>query len=235
MNYLLYLLLTCLCFSQAEEILKKSDRTRTFGENNKIEILMEEFEKDQLKSSERMDVYNRGRNKSLVKLNDRKGQLVLTVDENMWIYFPKTRKPMRITPFQRLMGQASNGDIARLSYSDDYTSIILREETWKGTPCYVLELKAKSRSSTYRKIHYWVSKSEYLPLKADYFMISGKHFKSAYFEDYTVVDGSKRIGKIRFFKKDVEDQITVMRFLNIDETSLPNKFFNKNYLRKVSF
>ena len=230
----MYLLIASGLFAQsAEEILKKSDRSRSFTNESKIELTVENYKDDVLDSSERMVVYNKGKNKSLIKLTDRKGQLVLMVAKNMWIYFPNTRKPMRITPFQRLLGQASNGDIASLSYADDYNAIFLKEETINGEPCHVLELSAKSKASTYRKIHYWISKKKQLPVKADYFMISGKHFKTAYFEDYQTIDGRTLVGAIRFFKVGQPQNVTIMKFLSFTEKSLPNKFYNKNYLRNV--
>jgi len=224
---------TSLFAQNAEEILKKSDRSRLLSTESKIELLVENYKENILNSSERMVVYNKGKNKSLVKLADRKGQLVLTVDENMWIYFPRTRKPMRITPFQRLLGQASNGDIARLSYADDYNVLLLKEDTINDKPCFVLELSAKSKSSTYRKIHYWVSKKKYLPEKAEYYMISGKHFKTAFFENYQTINGRTLIGSMRFFKVDQPQNVTIMNFLSFNEKSLPNKYYNKNYLRNV--
>ncbi len=235
MKFVLIFFLVGFGLGQSNEILKKSDRSRSIGEDSKIEILVETYHGDELDKSERMDVYERGGNKSLVRLLGRKDQLVLMVNESMWLYFPNTRKPMRITPFQRLMGDANNGDIARLSYFEDYTATLIREEQVDNISCFLLELTAKSKSSTYRKIHYWVSKNNYLPIKADYFMISGKHFKTAYFENYKKVNGQTLIGSIRFYKVNTPNKITVMKFLSFSESDVPNKYFNKNYLRKIRF
>jgi outer membrane lipoprotein-sorting protein len=234
MKILICFLISSTLFAQnAQDILIKSDRSRSLSGDNKIELRVENYKNEQLDSAEKMLVFNQGKNKSLVKLEDRKGQLVLTVDENMWIYFPRTRKPMRITAFQRLLGQASNGDIARLSYAEDYTATLLKEDTINDRPCYLLELTAKSKASTYRKIHYWITKKNYLPLKADYFMISGKHFKTAYFEDYQKINGKTLIGAMRFFKVDQPGNVTIMHFESFTEKSLPDKYYSKNYLRNV--
>ncbi len=235
MKFLLMFILIGYGYNQSNDILKKSDKSRNFDEDSKIEILVETYNGKELDKSERMDVYERGENKSLVRLLGRKDQLVLTVDGSMWLYFPNTRKPMRITPFQRLMGDANNGDIARLSYYEDYTSTLLREEKINNTRCFLLELTAKSKSSTYRRIHYWVSKDKYLPIKADYFMISGKHFKTAYFEDYHQVNGKTLLGSIRFYKVTTPNKITLMKFLSFNKSDAPNKYFNKNYLQKIRF
>ncbi len=235
MKLVLILVLFGFGLGQSNDILKKSDRSRTIDGDSKIEILIETYNGDELNKSERMDVYETGKNKSLVRLLSRNDQLVLMVDESMWLYFPNTRKPMRITPFQRLMGDANNGDIARLSYFEDYTATVIREELVNNISCFLLELTAKSKSSTYRKVHYWVSKNNYLPIKADYFMISGKHFKTAFFEDYKKVNGQTLIGSIRFYKVNNPGKITVMKFLSFSKSNVPNKYFNKNYLPKIRF
>ena len=33
--------------------------------------------------------------------------------DDMWVYLPDTSRPIRITPLERLSGDASNGDVAR--------------------------------------------------------------------------------------------------------------------------
>jgi len=231
---ILCLLLLVTDSNQADFILKKSDSSRFATRNSKIEVLLELYADGSLVSKERLDVYNKGRNKSLVKFLDKKrnGQLVLSVGKNLWVYFPRTRKPIRITPIQRIMGQASNGDIARLSYSTDYDAVLLREENFMGKDCYVLKLDAKSRSSTYRKIIYWISKGDHLPRKAEYYLISGKHFKTATFEDYRQFGDRKLVGLIRYQGVGSKNE-TVMRFLNYSEQSIPDKYFHKNYLSRV--
>ncbi len=48
--------------------------------------------------------------------------------DDMWIYLPDTSRPVRITPLERLSGDASNGDVARTNYAVDYSPVYLRTE-----------------------------------------------------------------------------------------------------------
>ena len=48
-----------------------------------------------------------------------KGSKMLQVARNMWITKPGLRKPVAISPRQRLTGQASIGDIAATDYTRD--------------------------------------------------------------------------------------------------------------------
>ncbi len=114
------------------------------------------YEDKELKEEGLFEVSIKGMDKTLVKFMnaDVKGQYLLMVEDDMWIYMPNTRKPIRITPLQRLMGDASNGDVARTRYAEDYAAKVIREESVGGVPCYVLELNAKRDGATYKKIEY---------------------------------------------------------------------------------
>ncbi|MGH9961924.1 MAG: outer membrane lipoprotein-sorting protein, partial [Pyrinomonadaceae bacterium] len=101
---------------------------------------------------------------------------------NMWLMSRETKKPVPISPRQRLVGDASNGDVATTNYVRDYDGKTLGEDQVNGEPCYKLELTAKQSNVTYDKIVYYISKKNHLGLKAEYYTVSGRHFKTAYFQ-----------------------------------------------------
>lgn len=100
---------------------------------------------------------------------------------NMWLMSRETKKPVPISPRQRLIGEASNGDVATTNYVRDYDAKTLGEADVNGEPCYQLELTAKANNVTYDKIIYSISRKSHLGMKAEYYTVSGKHFKTAYF------------------------------------------------------
>ena len=110
-------------------------------------------------------------------VNDR---MVLMVDRNMWFIRSGLKKPVSISPRQKLMGDAANGDIASTNYAEDYSGVLSGDETIKGEACYVLDLKAAGKNVTYDRIRYWVSKERLVGVKADFYTISGKLFKTQY-------------------------------------------------------
>lgn len=117
-----------------------------------------------------------------------KGARMLQVERNMWLTKPGLKKPIPISPRQRLTGQAAIGDIAATNYVRDYTPTLLREEKVNGENCYVLELTATNRQATYDKLIYWVSASRNLGVQAEFNSLSGKKLKSATFEYGTRVN-----------------------------------------------
>jgi Outer membrane lipoprotein-sorting protein len=111
-----------------------------------------------------------------------KGTKILQVERNMWFSKPGLKKPVVISPRQRLTGQASIGDIAATNYAKHYTATYLHEEKIVDELCHVLDLKASSHQSTYDRIIYWVSVKRGLAVQAHFLSLSGKKLKSASFE-----------------------------------------------------
>ena len=100
----------------AQALLKKIDNYRVPYEKFLITTEITSFEQNRIKETAVFDAYIDGYNKSLViaRTYKTKGMKILYVNENMWVHLPNSRRPIRITPVQRLMGQASNGDVARV-------------------------------------------------------------------------------------------------------------------------
>ncbi|HUP58265.1 MAG TPA: outer membrane lipoprotein-sorting protein [Bdellovibrionota bacterium] len=111
-----------------------------------------------------------------------KDEVFLFNDRTMWFFRPGLRKPVSISARQKLSGQAANGDIASTNYSKDYEGEITGEDTIGGEKCWVLELKAKSKSQTYDRIKYWIQKKGKLGVKAEFKTVSGETFKIGTFE-----------------------------------------------------
>ena len=111
-----------------------------------------------------------------------KGSKLLQVGRNMWLTRPGLSKPIPISPRQRMSGQASNGDIAATNYAGDYDALMGGTETLDGEACYLLDLNAKHKRTTYDRIRYWVSVKRGVGLKAEFYSVSGKLLKSARFE-----------------------------------------------------
>lgn len=111
-----------------------------------------------------------------------KGQFVIILGRNMWFSRPGLRKPVPLSPRQRLVGEAANGDIATTNYRADYRATLGPQESIDGELCQVLELSAKAKNVTYDRIRYWVSLQRGLGVQAEFYTVSGKLLKRARFE-----------------------------------------------------
>jgi outer membrane lipoprotein-sorting protein len=219
----------------ADEILLQSDQSRNGWDTYCVRTTIQNFEDHILKEQGAYDVSMKGMDKALIKfLNaDVKGQYLLMLDDDMWIYMPDTRKPIRITPLQRLMGNASNGDVARTRYAQDYTATITREEKFDGIPCYVLDLNAKREGATYHKIEYWVATDTFRPQKAEMYLTSGKHYKTIHFDSYEEIQDRMLLTQLTITDRLREGRTTIMKYAGYAQKEIPEKYFNKDYLEKL--
>jgi outer membrane lipoprotein-sorting protein len=177
----------------------------------------------------------KGSERTLVKFTDPsdKGKLLLMVEEGMWFFLPSTSRPIRVTPLQRLAGNASNGDVAQTSLGANYAATLVGEEALDGRPVWVLELTAKRKSATYQSVRYWVSKERSLPLQAEFRLTSGKPTKRAHFEEYEQVGGRRMLRREVIVDLLRKERRTVLEFRNYAARDLPDKYFNKNYLGEL--
>ncbi len=158
------------------------------------------------------------------------GKMMLMQNRNMWFISPDVSKPVPISPRQRLLGEASNGDVATTNYSRDYDASMAGVADVNGQACYVLDLKAKEQNVTYDRIKYYISKNAPLALKAEYFTLSDKLLKTSYMEyENTITYQGKQI---RFISKfEIQDQIqpgqnTVLTYINPKAASIPQSHFD---------
>ena len=158
-----------------------------------------------------------------------KGTKLLQVERNMWLTKPGLSKPVPVSPRQRMSGQASNGDIAATNYAGDYDAKMYGTETLDGDACFVLDLTAKHKRTTYDRIRYWVSAKNEVGIKAEFYSLSGKLLKTARFEYNATIDyAGKRIPFIS--KMTIRDALvdaeTTMEFGTVKVRKIPASDFD---------
>jgi len=165
-----------------------------------------------------------------------KGQKVLMLDRNMWFIKPGVSKAIPISPRQKLIGLAANGDIASTNYAGDYNVAHTAEDVFNGEPCYLFDLEAVDKKATYDRIKYWISKSRLAGVKAEFYTVSGKMFKTATFEygHRVNIDGSPRpfISKMVIVSAVMKEDVTTMRYRKMAFKRVPDSTFNLNLLVK---
>ncbi|MEQ1527212.1 MAG: outer membrane lipoprotein-sorting protein [Gallionella sp.] len=163
-----------------------------------------------------------------------KGTKLLQVERNMWIAKPGLSKPIPISPRQRMNGQASNGDIASTNYAEDYAAQMNANEIVDGEECYVFDLSAKQKRTTYDKIRYWVSVKSGVGVKAEFKSVSGKLIKTARFEYNNTVEHEGR--RVVFVSKMIihdalVDAETTMEFSAVKEKKIAASEFDLGQLQ----
>ena len=105
-----------------------------------------------------------------------------------------------------------------------------------GEPCYLFDLSAVDNRATYDRIKYWISKERLVGLKAEFYTVSGKMFKTATFgyENSIMVDGKPRefISKMGITSAVMKEDVTTMSYRKASIKKVPDSVFNLNLLLK---
>ncbi|HTY60501.1 MAG TPA: outer membrane lipoprotein-sorting protein [Bacteroidota bacterium] len=219
----------------AEKLLAQSDLSRNGWDSYEVLTVIRNYIDGELKEEGSFATSIKGDDRTLVKFMnaDVKGQYLLMLEDAMWIYMPNTRKPIRITPLQRLLGNASNGDVARTRYAGDYAPEVRGEETVDGVPCYVLNLTAKREGATYARVELWVRQEDARPKKAEIYLSSGKHYKTIVYDAFATIHGRLLLTQMTIYDRLREGSKTIMSFSGYNPKEIPEKYFNKDYLEKL--
>lgn len=175
--FLLFAALPALAQS-GDEILARVDRLRHPWSAFSVELTVKDS-----KTAQRWKVSARENGDArLDGLGEKeKGRAVLMLGDQMWLLLPGSKRPVKVTPQQRMLGPAAGGDVARTRFRKDYTVEDLKEEALDDRPCWRLDLAARTPVLSARTVRLWVSKDRTLPVKAEFHLASGKLARTALF------------------------------------------------------
>ena len=211
----------------AEALLKRSDTFRNGWTSYVLKVKITNYESDKSDEEKLYTVSQKGADRTYVEfMSPRdKGRHLLMLGDDMWIYLPDTSRPIRITPLERLSGDASNGDVARTNYAVDYSPVYLRTEKQGSEQCFVLELKARRKGATYQRILYWLRVEDARPVRAEFFLTSGKHIKTATFDDYAPSAGKILLRRLTLYDEIRHNSHSVLEYSGAAPRDLPDKLF----------
>lgn len=163
-----------------------------------------------------------------------KGRTLLMRDRTMWFVQPGLHKPVPISPRQRLLGGAANGDLAATDYAGSYEVLQMSETLAAGVPCYLFDLKAIDSKATYDRIRYWVATERLVGVRAEFFTAAGKLLKSATFAyDHTVqlpTHVQPFISRMTITDAVLTAQVTTLTYSRTQVERIPEATFDLNLL-----
>ncbi len=238
---ILYLCLTCTVAAAEltpDEIVEKVDSVRNPEMDYTVTAKVSSYKQNQFERSGVYEVLMKGRQNTIIKTlkpDVERGRSLLMRGPDFWAFFPEVAKPLRISLQQKLTGDVANGDIARTNFSGDYSATIVQDEIIEGKNYFVLELKSKTETATYGKVIIWVEHGSYWPLKAEFYAISGKFLKTCSYENYVPLAGQKRPSRLVLTDAINKGQYSVIEYDDMTTKEIPEKFFTKEYLNKLSY
>jgi hypothetical protein len=216
----------------AADILQAADRFRLFAQNMQVETRVTTSTPDGSDAKERLyTVFVQADRKSLVLMRSpaEKGQRVLMLGDDFWLVMPGSARPMRITPMQKLLGEASVGDIATMNWSGDYSAERVGDEDCGQRACIHLTLTAARKGVSYQRIELWVGKTRHEPIKADLYVQSEKLAKQARF----IMDppsAPTQLQEMVLIDQLAGHKETRVRYLDRKERTVPAAWLNPMFL-----
>lgn len=235
----------------AQEIIARADEIRNPKEPFQVTIQLTEYIDGTARNEITLTVYSKlagvsEKYRNLVRYagppRDR-GKSVLMDGTIMWFYDPASKTSVRISPEQRLVGQASQGDVVTVNLARDYSARLLGSvegETIQDADkvarnCWHLELAPKGSDAIYAKAEYWVEKNSFHPIKGKFFSDSGRVLKITYYHRYEKQLGAERPGETIIIDAVNAKLVTTMSFQGYRGVDIPDSWYQREYLPRLKF
>jgi hypothetical protein len=153
----------------------------------------------------------------------------------IWFYDPANKASIRISPQQRLLGQAANGDVVTVNLARDYVAALVGEEEVQDGErvtrrCHKLVLSAAAPDVTYHRLEVWIDAVNSQPVKARYYSESGRLLKTAYFRRVRTELGAERPTEAVIIDGLDPNWVTVLRYSDWVKRNVPEAWLQRDYL-----
>ena len=242
----------CVCLSVAaaaqtpHDIIAAADKVRNPGKPFRTTDVLTEYVSGKPKNQNQLVVFSKEdpatrQFRNLVRYVEPPrdaGKIVLLDGRNLWFYDPSSKASVRISPQQRLIGQAAVGDVLTTNFVVDYSGTLLGDETIADADrqqraCWHLDMKAASAVATYNRIEYWVEHGSFLPIKAKFYSDSNRLLKILYYRGYRQqLDAVQPTEAIIIDAVD-SALVTTISFGDSRYQDVPETWFQRDYLPRL--
>jgi outer membrane lipoprotein-sorting protein len=227
----------------AQEILAASDAIRNPGKPFGLTVTLIEYRNGRQTDTTTLGVYSKadaksGQFRSLIRFiappRDA-NKLMLKNGNDLWFYDPSSKASIRLSPQQRLLGQAANGDVVTVNLAKDYQAQLAAEDDIQDGErqtrhCYKLALAAVAPDVTYHHIEMWIDTANNRPVKARFYTESDRLLKSAYYRHYRLELGMERPTETVIIDGLDPNWVTVMRYADYAWREVPETWLQRDYL-----
>jgi len=166
------------------------------------------------------------------------GKMVLLDGHVLWFYDPSSKASVRISPQQRLIGQAAIGDVLTVNLAIDYTAALVGTEAIEDAArqkrtCWHLDMKAANDQATYSRVEAWIEQGTYYPIKLKVYSDSGRLLKILYYRSFEDRLGGTRPGEAVIIDAVDSSLVTTVRFGDSQFQDIPEAWFQRDYLPRV--
>jgi hypothetical protein len=227
----------------AQHILAASDAVRNPGQPFGVTTTLTEYRGGRQTDVTTLAVYSKadpdsGQFRSLIRFvapaRDAH-KLMLKSGNDLWFYDPTNKASIRISPQQRLLGQAANGDVVTFNLARDYRATLLGEEDVpdgdrRQRHCWKLALQAVAPDVTYHHVEAWIDTADNRPVRARFYSESKRLLKTAYYRQFERQLGAERPTETVIIDGLDPGWVTVLRFSHWAAREVPDAWLQRDYL-----
>jgi hypothetical protein len=226
-----------------QAILAASDAVRNPDKPFAVTVTLIEYRQGRQNDSNTLQVYSKadlrsGQYRSLIRFvapQRDANKLMLKSGNDLWFFDPASQASIRLSPQQRLLGQAANGDVLTVNLARDYKAeLVDTEETVDGEKtrrqAHKLRLAAASPDVTYHQIEMWIEVGSARPVKGRFLAESGRLLKTAYYRKFAHQLGRERPTEVVIIDGLDPQWVTVMRYSDYAWRDVPDAWLQRDYL-----
>lgn len=227
----------------AQEILQKSDAVRNPDRSFSLITTLISYKNGKQHETSQLVLYSRaapdgGQFRSLLRFISPQrdaGKLTLKSGRDLWLYDPASRASVPISPQQRLLGQASNGDVVTANWAADYRAALVGEEQIQDgdrqtRDCYRLHLTASNPDAAYPSMELWVDKADFKSRKAEFYAVNGNLLKTTYYRRYEQALNGIRPTEAVIIDGVNAKLVTVIRHQDFAWRDVPEAWLQRDFL-----
>jgi len=231
--------------AEAQKILAASDAVRNPSHSFGLTNTMTEYRHGRQTDVSTLQIYakadgNSGQYRNLIRFVAPArdvNKLMLKNGNDLWFYDPSSQASVRISPRQRLLGQAANGDVVTVNFSRDYRARLVGEEDIDDGDrishhCHKLALTAAANDVTYDSLEIWIDASNSHPIKARFYAESGQLLKTAYYRHYERQLEVERPTETVIIDGLDHQWVTIMRYTDYAWRDVPDSWLQRDYLAR---
>ncbi len=228
---------------EAQKILAASDAVRNPGRSFGLTTTLTEYHDGKQTDTSTLQIYAKaevasGQYRNLIRFAAPArdvNKLMLKTGNELWFYDPSSQASVRISPRQRLLGQAANGDVVTINLAKDYRATSDGEDDVDDGDrvrrhCHKLNLSAASTDVTYDRIEMWVDTQTLRPVKSKFYAESGQLLKTAYYRAYQRELEAERPTETVIIDGLDRKWVTIMRYSNYAWRDVPDSWLQRDYL-----
>ncbi len=230
----------------ADEIVAAADRVRNPGQPFRVTDTLVEYVSGKAANKVVLTVHSKidpasGQFRTIVRYVEPardQGKALLKTGNVLWFFDPASKSSVRLSPQQRLLGQAASGDVVTVNLARDYKGTksgeaVIQDADRKDRTCWHLDLKPANDGASYGRIEYWVEKGTHHPIKGKFYSDSGRLLKIAYYRKF-----EEQLGGVRPTETVIIDAVdsrlvTRMSFSAYRYQDVPEAWFQREHLPRL--